>query len=318
MNLEKLVAKRANARLDAITPNPYKKQPSFPLWAKIAIPSALTVLIVAVPLIISFSSRTASTSYGPEPGGHQPETTTMEPDQGELIIEGKRYVQETSLSNLPRCIGGKSIEEIKGERIGEVTEDINVYLAKLGGFELCRIKGSSSQAALMATDGTTVYYYLYVPSIEGNNEMDGTPKQPRLFATLEYNGIFGGYSIEAYGMGRSSDGVYSYIEPVYEFHGNDAEAIIASIDALNNDYFGYYERLAGPDTKRNPEGDLMGVSYRLVVTDGIDVFPLSYVSQFHTVSFWNVRVDISGSDAFTIMDEQMEMDYDENDDPLRN
>ena len=316
MNLEKLVAKRANDRLSAIAPNPYGKKVGFPVWAKVAIPSVLAALVVAIPLAIGLSGGTQPT-YAPSTGGAAPEDTRMEPNEAELLVDGKRYL-EAERDALPRCIDGKTIEEIKGEKIGEVTKDVNEYLAGLGGFELYRINGSSSKAALLATDGTTAYYYLYVPNVNGSGEMDGTPKESRLLAALEYNGVNGNYTIEAYGLGRSESGVYSYSVPIYEFKGPEAEAIVNSIDALDNDYFGYYERLAGPDTKRNPEGELMGVSYLFVITDGIDVFQISYVSQFHVVSFWNSRVDISGSEAFATLDAQIEMDYDEHHNPMKN
>lgn len=316
MNLEKLVAKRANDRLNAIVPNPYGKKIGFPIWAKIAIPSVLAALVVAIPLVIGLSGGTQPT-YVPSTGGAAPETTIVELNEAELLVDGKRYL-EAERDALPRCIDGKTIEEIKGKKIGEVTKDVNEYLAGLGGFELYRINGSSSKAALLATDGITAYYYLYVPNVNGSGEMDGTPKESRLLAALEYNGVNGNYAIETYGFGRSEDGVYSYSVPIYEFKGPEAEAIVNSIDALDNDYFGFYERLAGPDTKRNPEGMLMGASYLFVITDGIDVFQLSYVSQFHVVSFWNSRVDISDSDAFATLDSRIEMDYDEHYNPMKN
>ena len=316
MNLEKLVAKRANDRLSAIAPNPYGKKVGFPVWAKVAIPSVLTTLVVAIPLVIGVSGGTQPT-YAPSTGGAAPEDTTMEPNEAELLVGGKRYL-EAKKDALPRCIDGKTIEEIKGKKIGEVTKDVNEYLAGLGGFELYRISGSSSKAALLATDGITAYYYLYVPNVNGSGEMDGTPKESRLLATLEYNGIKGDYTIEAYGFGRSGNGVYSYSIPLYEFKGPEAETIVHSLDNLENDYFGYYERLASPDTKRNPDGMLMGASYVFVITDGIDVFQLSYVSQFHVISFWNSRVDISESDAFATFDSQIEMDYNEHLDPMKN
>ena len=316
MNLEKLVAKRANDRLSEVAPNPYGKKVGFPIWAKVAIPSVLAALVVAIPLVIGLSGGTQPT-YAPSTCGATPETTIMEPNEAELLVDGKRYL-EAERNALPRCIEGKTIEEIKGKKIGEVTKGVNEYLAGLGGFELYRINGSSSKAALLATDGITAYYYLYVPNVNGSGEMDGTPKESRLLATLEYNGIKGDYTIETYGLGRSESGVYSYSVPVYEFKGPEAEAIVNSIDALDNDYFGYYERLAGPDTKRNPEGMLMGASYLFVITDGIDVFRVFYVSQFHVVSFWNSRVDISGSEAFATLDSQIEMDYDESHNPMKN
>ncbi len=316
MNLEKLVAKRANDRLSAIAPNPYGKKVGLPIWAKVAIPSVLAALVVAIPLAIGLSGGTQPT-YAPGTGEAIPEDTRMEPNEAELLVDGKRYL-EAERDALPRCIDGKSIEEVKGEWIGKITKDVNEYLAGLGGFELYRINGSSSKAALLATDGITAYYYLYVPNVNGSGEMDGTPKESRLLAALEYNGVNGNYTIETYGLGRSENEVYSYSVPIYEFKGLEAEAIVNSIDALDNDYFGYYERLAGPDTKRNPEGMLMGASYLFVITDGTDVFRIFYVSQFHVVSFWNSRVDISGSDAFATLDAQIEMDYDEHHDPMKN
>ncbi|MCR5491017.1 MAG: hypothetical protein K6F32_02675 [Bacilli bacterium] len=314
--MEKLVAKRANDRLSAIAPNPYGKKVGLPIWAKVAIPSVLAALVVAIPLAIGLSGGTQPT-YAPGTGEAIPEDTRMEPNEAELLVDGKRYL-EAERDALPRCIDGKSIEEVKGEWIGKITKDVNEYLAGLGGFELYRINGSSSKAALLATDGITAYYYLYVPNVNGSGEMDGTPKESRLLAALEYNGVNGNYTIETYGLGRSENEVYSYSVPIYEFKGLEAEAIVNSIDALDNDYFGYYERLAGPDTKRNPEGMLMGASYLFVITDGTDVFRIFYVSQFHVVSFWNSRVDISGSDAFATLDAQIEMDYDEHHDPMKN
>lgn len=315
MNLEKLVAKRANARLDAVAPNPYKKQTRFPFWAKLALPTAAVFAIVAVSITVSVfaggakqeSAPSGGTAFHPVPG----QETAQEPGPELLLIDGSRYTEQSDPKALPRCIEGKTITELKGEKIGEVTTEVNDYLATKGGFGIYRIAGSKSKAALMATDDETVYFYLYDPVGSVNSKLD----EPSLISALEYNGVTGSYSVEAYGLGRSESNVFSYASLLHTFAGNEAETIVASIDSLQSDFNGFYEKVNDPATKRNPEGSLMGVTYLFTVTDGVDVFSLSYVSQFHAVSFWNSRIDIYDSDAFEILDKAIEMDYDENYDP---
>ena len=312
MNLEELVARRANARLDAIVPNPYKKEYRFPVWARFALPTALAVIIAAIPFVaMRFSARGGQSSqvivsspvYQEEPGPQQ------------LLIEGKRYLMQTDLKTLPRCVKGKSAEELKGEQIGIITEQINSYLAEKEGFTLYRIAGSDSKAAIMATDGQDTYFYLYEPELNGT---DVGCKDYGLLSALDYCGVRSNYSIEIYGMGQDEEGVISYINLLETLEGETAENIIASIDSLSSDYEKFYDQLSSPTTKRNPEGDLMGVGYKFIITNGNDVFPITYMSQFHTISYWNSRIDIYESEAYALLDDTINMNYDPNHDPLRN
>ena len=54
----------------------------------------------------------------------------------------------------------------------------------------------------------------------------------------------------------------------------------------------------------------MGINHRLKIKDGSNYLIANYFSQFATLVVEQSAFDLTGSDAYTIMDAHIEMDYD--------
>ena len=54
----------------------------------------------------------------------------------------------------------------------------------------------------------------------------------------------------------------------------------------------------------------MGINHRLKFTDGTHFIVAEYYSQFATITYDLSAFNIADSDAYTIMDAHIEMDYD--------
>ena len=123
------------------------------------------------------------------------------------------------------------------------------------------------------------------------------------FATLlAQNQVLNNYVIEVYDY---ADG---YTNPTYTFEGEDAINIIDSLESINSDYVAYITKL---DTaNRNTSSYIMGINHRLIFKDGQNKMVAHYYSQFSTLVVDNSAFDLTGSDAYQIMDAHIEMDYD--------
>ncbi len=124
------------------------------------------------------------------------------------------------------------------------------------------------------------------------------------FATLLTNHqINGNYVIEVYDY---ADG---YTEPTYTFSNEDSLSIINCLKGINSDMDGFSERLNASTTKRNNAGYLMGINHRLIIKDGNNKLITNYFSQFSTIVVEDSAFDIKGTEAYTLMDTHIEMDY---------
>ncbi len=118
------------------------------------------------------------------------------------------------------------------------------------------------------------------------------------------NHINGNYVIEVYDY---ADG---YMEPTYVFENEDATKIINSISNINSDVNAYHAKAQDPTTKRNDAGRLMGINHRLTIKDNQNTLSAYYFSQFSMIYVEESAFDLTGTEAYTIMDEHVEMDYD--------
>ena len=81
MKFEKKVEKRVNDHLNQFVKNPYeKRRMTFPLWSKIAIPSAALALTAGIILGVSFSLPKETVLPSVQPGVSQPPISTQIPE----------------------------------------------------------------------------------------------------------------------------------------------------------------------------------------------------------------------------------------------
>ena len=133
-------------------------------------------------------------------------------------------------------------------------------------------------------------------------ESDAVSMKNESFANLLTNhNINGNYVIEV------SDYADGYMEPTYAFEGEAALNIVNSLKSINSNYDTYATKL---DTaSRNTAGYIMGINHRLTFKDGQNEIVTYYYSQFSTLVVDASAFDLTGSEAYTIMDEHIEMDY---------
>ena len=183
-----------------------------------------------------------------------------------------------------------------------------------GGFSA----NSSSKNADYASDSASApsdpdYSYhgddSYSPVPEGGNssagEADASPAiiDNNFSNLLSDHNILGNYVIEVYDY---ADG---YMEPTYTFGNEEATNIINSISTINSDITTFNNKSNSASANRNTAGYLMGINHRLKIKDGSNYLIANYFSQFATLVVEQSAFDLTGSDAYQIMDAHIEMDY---------
>ena len=121
---------------------------------------------------------------------------------------------------------------------------------------------------------------------------------------LNDHGVSQNCVIEVYDY---SDG---YMSPTYTFTGEEVTNIINSISSIDSDISTFNNKCNSPSANRNSAGYLMGINHRLIFKDGNHQLVGNYFSQFATLVIEQSAFDLTGSDAYTIMDIHIEMDYD--------
>ena len=100
-----------------------------------------------------------------------------------------------------------------------------------------------------------------------------------------------------------------YTEPTYTFEGEIKQTIANSLAMINSDYDAYYTKVSSPSTNRNSAGYIMGINHRLIFKNGNNKLVAHYFSQFATLVVDQSAFDLTGSLAYSTMDEHIEMDY---------
>ena len=125
------------------------------------------------------------------------------------------------------------------------------------------------------------------------------------FETLLINHhVIGSIAIEVYDY---ADG---YMEPTYTFIDDEATNIINSLKGINSNISAYNTKKNASTVNLNSSQYLMGINHRLRFNDGTNSFVGMYYSQFSTFVVEDSAFDLTGSEAYTLMDAHVEMDYD--------
>lgn len=127
-------------------------------------------------------------------------------------------------------------------------------------------------------------------------------KDTKFDKLLEKYHIYSNITIEVYDY---ADG---YLSPTYVFTNEESASIINSLKSLTSDFDSYDGKLT--TAKRNTSGYIIGINHRLIFKDGSHKMTTNYFSQFATLVIESSAFDLSGSQAFTLMDSHIEMDYD--------
>ena len=198
-----------------------------------------------------------------------------------------------------------------------VVVPISVFAAN-GGFDNVSAsnKGSSYDSNYSPAPSDSDFNY-HEPESDSNSGMSGgenaasgesTPGAAITdynFSTLLINNnVLSNYIIEVY------DYVDGYTSPTYTFNNEEAINIINSISTIDSDFTTFINKNSSPSANRNSSNHLMGINHRLKIKDGSNYLYASYFSQFATLVVENSAFDLTGSDAYQIMDAHIEMDYD--------
>ena len=142
----------------------------------------------------------------------------------------------------------------------------------------------------------------YDPTYDGESYAPGSASNASFAKLLNDYNIGVNCTIEVYDY---ADG---YLSPTYTFEGEDVTSIINSIKTINSDYSTYSGKVNS--ASRNTAGYLMGINHKLIFKDGTNKMVGQYFSQFVTLLIDSSAFDLTGSQAYTIMDSHIEMDYD--------
>lgn len=149
--------------------------------------------------------------------------------------------------------------------------------------------------------------YYFDPSEESEAPGTAVSKDNSFADLLVQNNVKNNYVIEIYDY---ADG---YMTPTYTFANEEAENIITSLNTIESDFNEYVTKINSSSIKRNESGYIMGINHKLVFKDGQNNKLVGhYFSQVSTLVFDQSAFKLSGSDAYTILDSQIEMDYDPN------
>ena len=200
---------------------------------------------------------------------------------------------------------------------------ISVFAAN-GGFSA----NSSSKSANQTSDssfapGDPEYNYDSMPAPSGEAESNVPPIyadtsdtniDPELM-DLNFSAILAKYEIFDNYVIEVNDFIGGAKHQTYIFTGEEANAIVNSLNGLVSDYNAYKAKEKSDDVDKNKNGYLMGINYQFIFKDGLDdaaVHKLrcGYISQFATMLVECSAFDLTGSVAYSIMDTYIEMDYD--------
>lgn len=141
-------------------------------------------------------------------------------------------------------------------------------------------------------------------SSEGTPASDESNNRDLSFENLLANHhVEGNISIEV------CDYADGYTEPTYIFVGDDSVNIINSLKGIDSDISAYNAKRNASTVNYNSSKYLMGISHELRFNDGTHSFMGMYYSQFTTFVVEDSAYDLTGSEAYTLMDAHVEMDY---------
>ena len=333
MNFEKRMKMRGNQKINQMIetpefinldgPRPEKKK--FPLWAKIAIPSSLGVLAASFAFVVIVSSLLvvlATRGYksaapaldGGQPGGNgggeQEPTEYSTP----LFINGVTYeripLNNNSYRDFINVNLSSPLADIIGEEVTGLSKEVQDTLKEMGDYHLYHIKGSSSSYVYLLYNGNSydIYTATNLNSLYDSN----------IDNLLSFFGVDGDYQMKVFDY-QHVDNKYSYSNNVYNFTHDETVSIVDGLKIVDSNYSSFVSKYGS--ASKNNQNLLMGISHQLVFTDGVDCLNAVYYSQLKTInmnSLVRTSFDIEGNDAFTLMDDKIEMDYDPNYDIYEN
>lgn len=142
----------------------------------------------------------------------------------------------------------------------------------------------------------------------GEPNPDSTPinyKNDSFGNLLTNSNVKENISIDVYNYGTGG-----YVNLVSTITGEDVTKIINSLNTINSDYVSYTNAVSSTSANRNENNRLLGINHKIVFKDGDNKLTTYYYSQFTTLTTYESAFNISGSEAFTILDTYVEMDYD--------
>ncbi len=330
MSFKNKMKNRGMSKLDSLVETPESvtlttpKKKTFPRWLQTAIPIAAGVVIatgIVLPITLSLMRGYGSSQqdggaewfdpdygggeadYGPTPGeGNSSSSGEPEDPIYSLNIEGARYSLvnpqtysdtlyqrfiRTSLTNL----GQNSL----GDKVCDMTNSINPRLYSEGNYSIFHVKNSNSNGVLLVTNG--IAYYVYSIETTASLPVDSS-----------FSDILTFFGIDAYSFIEAYEGLKNVL--TYTFNNEDSTSIVNNLKTINSNFASIEER--NKNYERDDTGIPKGVYYEFILSDGLDCLPLYYCSQSCDIVTCSSLFSLKNTDAFTLMDSKIEMDYDPN------
>ena len=287
------------------------KRVGMPIFWKVAIPVLSASLLIGIPIILISNMQMSSSSknmsggdYAPgqnDPASVEPGSTPAEPELNpldKLVFNGAEYQRYlTNYENVREYVNEdylnldftKPIGDLIGEKITDLTEEMNAKLYANGGYSLYHFKGSEAISSIIVYNNNQYYFYI----------LNNTPKNETFNNVLTTRGLNGDMIIEVYNINS-----YKY-EFNTEIDKTKTASIIDGLKAINSDYDTYTNLYKSGefDVNKNP----VGKCYKFVLTDGVDQMPMFYYSQFKFIQTEESAFDISTSPIIDIFGEFIEM-----------
>ena len=180
-----------------------------------------------------------------------------------------------------------------------------IPISILGATGAFSAKNASKHDSAPSDSSSSDPEYNWDPASEGSDysQADESYYGDLSFETLLINHhVIGNIAIEVYDY---ADG---YMEPTYIFTNEQASSIVSSLNGIESNYNIYVSKVQS--VKRNSADYIMGINHRLIFKDDNSKMVCHYFSQLSTLVIDESAFDLSGSEAYTLMDSFIEMDYD--------
>ena len=319
MSFKKSFKKQGISKLDNLVDTPNyikpveapKKVGLSPIFWKIAVPVLSAGLLIGIPVIVISnmsmnSAKSSNLSGDPADAGSSPQSDPANPSPGEpqldpldtLVFDSLEYQRfnpnyestnqllHEDYLNVDFTL---QIADLLGEKVADLSKEMNESLYTNGGYSLYHFKGSQATSSLIAYNNQDYYFYI-LNSAKRNESFEN-------ISTIR--GLNGDMTIKVYNLN-----IYKY-EFVTSIDETKTASIINGIKDINSDYETYdgLYKSGEFDVDKNP----VGHCYKFVLSDGIDQVPLLYYSQFKYIVAGESAFDISSSPVLDIFDEFIEM-----------
>ena len=283
-------------------------------WVKIAVPVLVSSLIVIAPLAIILPLALGGAKGAAAPDANQNVEPTPESHEGgadydqelsyseSLLLDGGKHYSEidiksqyNTLSNYINIDSSESINDLLGDKISDLTNDMNSSLFAMGNYSIYHFKNSDSFTTLIAYNGTTPHYFVI------DEDSPIYQSDPDLNTILNFSGIKGDYHIDVYDNQKGASA-----GPIYNFDIATSTSIVNSFNDLNSSYSSYLDKKYETASQESPSASANG-DYRFSITDGVDIVNCIYYSNIKYFVVGNSAFDLTNTSTLTLLEKYIDL-----------